>query len=125
MSGRNPKRNFAIAGLVCVGGLVFVGWRLNLHPLWAYLGAVSIVTFLFYGYDKRQSRSGGGRVPEVVLHLLALSGGTCGALAGQAVFRHKTREVSFNLVLAGIIIIQAAGIAVYFIVVSREFDGFG
>lgn len=114
MSRRNPKKDFAIVAAVCVVVLSLLGWRLHLHPLWAYLAGVSIVTFAFYGYDKAQAKKQGDRIPEVVLHLLTLSGGTIGALAGQAVFRHKTRKFSFKAVLLGIIAMQITAVAVYF-----------
>jgi len=58
---------------------------------------------------------GGGRVPEAVLHGLALVGGTPGALAGQAMFRHKTRKPSFRRVFASIVLLQILLIAAYFV----------
>ena len=45
-----------------------------------WLLCLSVVTFFFYGYDKRQSAiDGAWRVPEAALHLLALVGGFVGA----------------------------------------------
>jgi uncharacterized membrane protein YsdA (DUF1294 family) len=52
-----------------------------------------------YGIDKRQAEQGGWRVPEVLLHGLALIGGVMGAWAGRAVFRHKTQKREFTLLL--------------------------
>jgi uncharacterized membrane protein YsdA (DUF1294 family) len=60
---------------------------------------MSIITLAFYGLDKAQSRSKGWRVPENVLHVLALAGGFAGGWAGRAIFRHKTRKAIFTLVL--------------------------
>lgn len=48
------------------------------------------MTFLFYGFDKNRAIKNKNRVPEIVLHILALIGGTHGAFLGQKVFRHKT-----------------------------------
>lgn len=68
------------------------------HLLAAYLLAVNVVTFAEYGFDKARARSGGRRVPEIVLHGLALCGGTLGAYLGMRLFRHKTMKPSFRIV---------------------------
>jgi uncharacterized membrane protein YsdA (DUF1294 family) len=52
-----------------------------------------------YGLDKAQSKNGGWRVPEVVLHGLALAGGFPGGWAGRSIFRHKTKKGIFVFVL--------------------------
>ncbi len=72
-----------------------MGWQFY----WIWLAAASVITFILYGYDKAQSKTGGGRVPEALLHWLALIGGFPGGWAGRWVFRHKTKKVSFTLVL--------------------------
>ena len=64
----------------------------------AVTAVMSLFAFLAYGWDKRRARLDGRRVPEKTLHLLALSGGWPGALAGQKTFRHKTQKVSFQIV---------------------------
>lgn len=64
-----------------------------------WLAAVaSVLAFVIYGWDKLAAARGGGRVPEIALHVLALLGGWPGALAAQLVFRHKTRKVTFQIV---------------------------
>ena len=60
----------------------------------------SSITFLLYGLDKALSKTKGRRVPEVVFHGLAFSGGFPGGWLGRVVFRHKTRKASFAFVLA-------------------------
>jgi uncharacterized membrane protein YsdA (DUF1294 family) len=80
----------------------------GLHPGWIYLAAVSVVTFWAYGFDKRRAIRGKRRIPERWLHLLALAGGTLGALAGQQLFRHKNRKWKFLLVFGFIALVQAA-----------------
>ena len=67
----------------------------------AYLAvvfALSLLAFVFYGFDKRRARKDGRRVPEKTLHLMALFGGWPGALMGQRVFRHKTQKLSYRIV---------------------------
>jgi uncharacterized membrane protein YsdA (DUF1294 family) len=43
----------------------------------------------------------------VLLHGLALSGGVIGAWAGRAVFRHKTQQPAFTVVLIAASILWA------------------
>ncbi|MBE0536619.1 MAG: DUF1294 domain-containing protein [Phycisphaerae bacterium] len=81
--------------------------------LWAYGISVNIAAFLQYGYDKRQAAAHGGRVPEIVLHLTASAGGSVGALAGQRIFRHKTRKRSFQAIFLLILIVQIAALVAF------------
>ena len=53
------------------------------------------------------------RVPELVLHTLALLGGSPIALLSQKIFRHKTSKKSFIVVYWLIVLIQV-GIVVWF-----------
>jgi uncharacterized membrane protein YsdA (DUF1294 family) len=64
----------------------------------AYLGLValtSVVSFAAYGFDKRRAATGGRRVPERTLLVLAFLGGWPGSFLAQRQFRHKTRKVPF------------------------------
>ena len=109
---RNPCTFFFLTAVILLGAVGVALWQLTpLHIGWIYLIAVSVIAFLFYGYDKYQAKSNGQRIPELVLHLLALTGGTIGALAGQILFRHKTRKWQFQLVNILIVLIQAGLIA--------------
>lgn len=56
----------------------------------AVVVALSLVAFVFYGFDKPRARKDGRRVPETTLHLLALFGGWPGALLGQPDCSQKT-----------------------------------
>ena len=64
--------------------------------LW-YLAAVNLATWLVFGLDKWKAGAGKWRVPERTLLLLALVGGSAGALAGMLLFRHKTRKAKFYI----------------------------
>jgi uncharacterized membrane protein YsdA (DUF1294 family) len=66
---------------------------------WPWLIATSIVTFVFYGFDKMQAKNNGARVPEVNLHVLSLIGGVLGGWLGRRIFRHKTLHTAFLAVL--------------------------
>jgi uncharacterized membrane protein YsdA (DUF1294 family) len=65
------------------------------------------LTFAAFGFDKAAARAGRRRVPEAQLLLFAFLGGTPGAFAGRALFRHKTRKQPFSSELWGIAILQA------------------
>jgi uncharacterized membrane protein YsdA (DUF1294 family) len=97
-------------------GLVLFGmaaWFAVARPAWtwyhllaAWLAAVNLVAFGYYAYDKRRARAGGRRVAEVVLHGLALAGGTVGAYLGMVTFRHKTLKPGFRLLFWWIALLQ-------------------
>lgn len=71
-----------------------------------YLVLINGVTWLVYGWDKWKAARGGWRVPERNLILLAIIGGSAGALLAMVFFRHKTRHVKFTLGVPVIIIGQ-------------------
>lgn len=119
MPKRQPKKTFFwIATLLVAGTSVLLAWP-GLPLVYAYLIGINAVTVLFYGYDKRQAIVAGRRVPEVILHLAALVGGSPGALIAQMLFRHKTRKFKFRLVFVGIIILQCLAIFCYWYFVLR------
>ncbi len=64
----------------------------------AYLLA-SITSFFMFWSDKRSARQGRWRTSENTLHLAELFGGWPGTLVAQQVFRHKTRKVSYLVIL--------------------------
>jgi len=74
-----------------------------------------------YGLDKRQATTGGRRVPERTLHLLAFLGGWPGALLGQRHFRHKTEKVRFLIVFWVVVVLHLsiAGAVAYVVVGSQ------
>ena len=80
---------------------------MRVGALYAFLIGMSVIAFVFYGYDKRQAVRNRPRVPELVLHILALLGGTPGAFLGRLVFRHKTKKLRFRIVFLAIVLLQA------------------
>ncbi|MCD6365065.1 MAG: DUF1294 domain-containing protein [Planctomycetes bacterium] len=89
---------------------------------YGYLASLNVVAMAFYMWDKKMAAAGGQRIPENVLHLLALLGGTIGALAGQRCFRHKTRKLGFQTVFWSIVTFHGALAAVE---VRRWYGGQG
>ena len=70
--------------------------------------ALSLASFVLMGWDKRQARRDGWRVPERTLFLTALLGGSPGAVLGMFFFRHKTKHWYFRYGLPAILLAQAA-----------------
>jgi uncharacterized membrane protein YsdA (DUF1294 family) len=106
----------AVALLLTVAAMFALRLRAEWWPLLAcWLVAVNAVALGYYGYDKARAKASRSRVPEVVLHGLALAGGTVGAYAGMRLFRHKTIKGSFRVlfwVIAGLQVLLVAA-AVY------------
>ena len=74
--------------------------------------ALNLLVFSIYFMDKQAARHGRWRISERTLLILALIGGSLGALAAQQLLRHKTRKGPFRSILAAILILHGALIAV-------------
>lgn len=74
------------------------------------LAAINVIAFAAFGIDKARAGAGGWRISEAALLGWALIGGTPGAYAGRALFRHKTRKQPFSGRLFGIAALQVAAI---------------
>lgn len=83
-------------------------------PLALTLGLIGInlITFLAFGLDKHLAEARSWRIAESTLLLWALVGGTPGAYAARALFRHKTRKQPFSNLLHAITAVQVALLAV-------------
>jgi uncharacterized membrane protein YsdA (DUF1294 family) len=92
------------AGLAALVGLV--AWKLGAGRLASYAIGVNVATFALYDWDKWAAKGQRTRIPELVLHIFALIGGSPGALAGQIVFNHKTSDRKFQLVFVAIVVVQ-------------------
>jgi uncharacterized membrane protein YsdA (DUF1294 family) len=97
-------------------GAVLLWTVLKLPLSWPFglacrLVAVNATTFCYYGLDKARARSAAPRVPEAVLHGLAVVGGSPAAFAAMAAFRHKTLKGSFRLFYWCIVAAQAGLLA--------------
>jgi uncharacterized membrane protein YsdA (DUF1294 family) len=108
---------FGITLILCLV-LVF-GLRWDVLLCW--LLAITVVTFLTYGYDKSIAGSKRTRVPEAVLLALTLMGGTIGAILGMLVFRHKTAKRSFQVKLGLVIIVQVLLVTAYYVWVKPTY----
>lgn len=101
---------FALSLLLAIALWKLLGLSWRWMPwLGAWLFAVNLTTFAYYGFDKFQARrEGAGRIPEIVLHALALTGGSVGAVLGMRLFRHKTVKPGFRLVFWLIVLTHLA-----------------
>ena len=94
----------------------FIGSPWGLLAGWLIL--INIVTFVVFGLDKLLAKHPRlrQRVPEKNLLLLAVVGGSVGALLGMYLFRHKTLHRVFRVGVPVILAVQlllAAAIALY------------
>lgn len=71
-----------------------------------YLLAINALAFLVFGFDKAVAVRRSRRVPESMLFLLALAGGTLGAGLAMLMFRHKVSKRSFVWKLMLVIALQ-------------------
>ena len=94
-----------ILALVLFAVLAIAG---PIRPYPAWLIAWSVATFVACAVDKTQARRGGWRIPEIVLHGLAVVGGAAGGWLGLLLLHHKTRHPVFPLVLAVALTVQLA-----------------
>ena len=73
----------------------------------------NVAAFCLMGVDKWKAKHGRWRLPEKVLFLSALAGGSVGALLGMGFFRHKTRHWTFRLGMPAILILQVAALTAW------------
>ena len=106
MSKHDPVNFFFVILIVLIAIISGLIYWLQVSPFVSYLIGTNVITFLFYGYDKRQSQKNRVRIPEAVLHMLALLGGSPGAFLGQIFFRHKTKKLRFRIVFLAIVLLQ-------------------
>lgn len=84
---------------------------MSMHEIFYwYLAIINIVVLVVYGGDKLFAKLDSWRVPEKVLLLMALFGGSIGALLAMQIFRHKTRHLKFRYGVPVILLLQVAGL---------------
>lgn len=71
-----------------------------------YIFIINAISFSLFGIDKYKARRGLWRIPEKILFLSAILGGSIGAIAGMYLFRHKTKHRSFTIGMPAILFIQ-------------------
>lgn len=82
--------------------------RLAEYAAVCYLFGINLIAFAAFGRDKQKARKGQWRISERRLILLALLGGSAGALIGMYLFHHKTRKRKFTVGVPLIFLVQIA-----------------
>ncbi|MBR1557913.1 MAG: DUF1294 domain-containing protein [Prevotella sp.] len=77
---------------------------------------INVITFLVYGIDKWKAKQGSWRISKATLLLLAVIGGSIGALLGMQVWHHKTMHLKFKY---GIPLILLAQIALIYLIIQK------
>lgn len=85
-------------------------WR---EILIGYLLIANLVGFAMMGIDKRRAIKHAWRIPEKILFLASLLGGSIGTWVGMYAYRHKTKHWYFVVGMPAILVVQ---VAVYFLV---------
>lgn len=67
---------------------------------------LNVITFFLYGIDKWKAKKDRWRIPESTLLLLAVLGGSIGALMGMKIWHHKTMHKKFKYGIPLIMILQ-------------------
>lgn len=71
-----------------------------------YLILINVLTFVVYGVDKWKARHYRWRISEITLLLLAVVGGSVGAILAIWLLRHKTQHPLFTWGVPGILAVQ-------------------
>jgi len=74
----------------------------------AYLVIMNLAGFAVMGIDKAKAKRKAWRIPEKVLFLFSIIGGSVGTWAGIYAFRHKTKHWYFVVGMPLILILQIA-----------------
>lgn len=80
-----------------------------------YLLTVNLIGVLIMYIDKRKAKYGRWRIPEKILLIVALLGGSIGTMIGMHLFRHKTQKLKFTLGFPTILISEIV-IITYFLI---------
>ena len=72
----------------------------------AYIVIVNILAFSLFGIDKSAAIQQKQRIPNRVLLLTAVFGGSLGSLVGMYTFRHKTKKWYYTITVPVLLLIQ-------------------
>ena len=71
-----------------------------------YIVVINLFAYILYGVDKSKSKKEMWRISERALIIIALVGGSVGALLAMKKFHHKTKHKRFTLGVPFILIVQ-------------------
>ena len=84
--------------------------RIKETILYLFIG-INVLTFFVYGIDKWRAKQGRWRISEATLLMLAVIGGSLGAILGMRIWHHKTMHKKFKYGLPLILLAQVALLA--------------
>lgn len=91
---------------MCLGAFLFFT-TMELKAIILYLLVINIITFIAYARDKHLAKKANARrIPEKNLILLAVIGGSIGALLAMRILRHKTLHKKFYIGIPVILALQ-------------------
>ena len=64
-----------------------------------WLVIINLAGFVICFIDKKKAQKGAWRIPEKTLFTVSGLGGCFGFLAGMRLFRHKTKHLSFKILI--------------------------
>lgn len=73
-----------------------------------YFAGMTFLSYFLMGLDKYKAIRNKWRIPEKVLFLSAILGGSIGSVLGMFMFHHKTKHASFRIGLPVILLLQIA-----------------
>ena len=79
-----------------------------------YLIIINLIAFLAMYIDKKRAKYGKWRIKEHTLFILAILGGSIGAIVGMYTFRHKTKKMRFVIGFPAILVCEIVlGLMIY------------
>ncbi|GAA4812881.1 DNA-binding protein [Marinicella pacifica] len=118
-SGIHTKQKNFAAILAVVFSLflavIYFSKIIPIHIVGIYV-VMSFLTFLLYAHDKKAAGRDAWRTQESTLHLFSILGGWPGALLAQAFIRHKSKKLSFKIVLWLTVLINC--VVLYWLITS-------
>ncbi len=99
---------------MCVALYFGTGYFLDLDWVLRLLLTTNIVTFTLVLLDKIAASAKMRRIPEKVLYVATFFGGSIGMLVGMFTIRHKSRKVSFQLMVGVLVLLQMVIVLWYF-----------
>ena len=75
--------------------------------IYLFIG-INVLTLIVYGIDKWNAKQGKWRISEATLLMLAVIGGSIGALLGMRIWHHKTMHKKFKYGIPLILLAQIA-----------------
>ena len=78
-----------------------------------YIFIINIIYFILMVIDKRAAKNNMYRIPEKVFFTLSILLGSLGTYIGMYKFRHKTKHLSFKILIPVLLIVNI--ICIYYI----------